>query len=126
MLEKIKKYEYLMRSSFIKRKPEIIKHTVLSRCIGKTNLLINRPYYFSFKRRWTNSVSTQSNYNVMSVVYIYIAIFHIRSRQGSYFQPTNQRSNNEVVGYQDRVHTTSCYPDDQCNCRAYDWSVKDE
>ena len=25
MLEKIKKYEYLMRSSFFKRKPEIIK-----------------------------------------------------------------------------------------------------
>ena len=80
---------------------------------AKQTFLINRPYYFSFKRRWTNSVSTQSNYNVMSVVYIYIATFHIRSRQGSYFQPSNQRSNNEVVSYQDRVHTNSCYPDGQ-------------
>jgi hypothetical protein len=46
-----KKYEYLMRSSFFKRKPEIIKHTVLSQCMDKTHLSNKSAILFFFQTK---------------------------------------------------------------------------
>jgi hypothetical protein len=61
-----------MRYSFFNRKPEIISNAQFYHsAYAKRTLLINWPYYVSFKRKWTNYVSTHSDWNVMSVVYIY-------------------------------------------------------
>jgi len=50
------------------------------------------------------------------------------SRQGSYFQPTNQRYAYLIFRYQNRVHAARAVVQlvNILNCLEYDWTVKDD
>jgi hypothetical protein len=75
---------------------------------------------------WNNLIKIRSLLDALlaySITSIH-ATFHIRSCQGSYFQPTNQQWAYQLIS--GHMLRAVLWLVSVSNCRLYDWTVKDE